>query len=404
MVLTIGANITFGNNEIVEYSGLINISDEKLNCNSVDELKKYLTGAIVCKEKFYIIDKKIYNHIIFYSYIGIKLNLKYDEENNKTLLCYNDIIVRQCYKTIEVYFNYNFISMCKKYKQFKNLFYDDNQFCRDKDYIEIDIKNSSESNERFDMKIKINDNASFALECFENHHINKNDPRYLIERTRLLRKIDYEKDVKFIVVFWRDDILNEENFKKKFKCVIEQYNIHVKTKRDYCIEKLNENIKNKVLCTMIYNSYENKDEHIIDICNINEQFIFNKNMENKYLEHFESKLKNVFKENQKIFKNQTNSDDDLDFISDNDSQSEKFNETEEDFLNKFYFGNKLTFRGFTHYINGLAYGNFLLNSIDKFNIIEWFNNTLYSLIKSFENAYDNLEKLSCENKIFGLTD
>lgn len=416
MVLNISngeKQITFGNDEIRQLLGISEISSEDIN--NLKKLKKFVLGVINKGDKIKFKDKKIYNQIKFYKYIGIELSIRYDDLTNKTWIFYKGKKIYQCHKTIEVYFNFLILSEFEKSDKFNYLFYEDNGLFNENE-IEIDMCNNSKSKERFDMKIKIDENKSFALECFEKHHINKYDDNYLNEVVRLLHKKYYETDVRYIVIFWYSDITNLDKFREKFYIVNKQYDIHVKTKKDYCVEKLNNDISNKKLCEMIYSSYKNKDEPVVKIKDINEQFNFKKNKKKEYLKFFISKLKNLYEEKQKIIKSQINNPDDLDFLdSDNDSDNESnsssqnsvgdendYKESQEDFLNKFYSGDMLTFDGFTHYMIGLANGDFLENPIDKFNIIEWFGKILYSLIKSLENAYDDLETMSYENKIFGL--
>lgn len=53
---------------------------------------------------------------------------------------------------------------------------------------------------------------------------------------------------------------------------------------------------------------------------------------------------------------------------------------------------------------GLGFGDFLAKESDKFKVRDWFKNILYDLMKSFENAYDDLDKLAYGKNIFGLND
>lgn len=278
----------------------------------------------------------------------------------------------------------------------------------------IDIINNNKSKERFDMKIKISDDKSFAIECFENHHKNKYDDDYVIEINRLLYKKYLEPDIKFIVVFWCIDILDSEKFYYKFDLIKNQFDIHNKTKRDYSIEKLNNNITNIKLCEMIYDSYKNKNDAIIRIKDINKQFNFKKNMKKKFFKSFNFKLKNIFYEKKKLINNILSNDNELDFL-DSDNENENENEKKnikndidniddelKEFLSEFYICDKLTFKGLYYYVNNLSHDDYLESEIDKFNIIEWCKNIMSSLIESFENAYDNLSNINYDNFIFGL--
>lgn len=135
----------------------------------------------------------------------------------------------------------------EKNSKFNYLFYDDNGFC-DENKIIIDMMDTnSKSNERFDMKVYFDKiNKSFGLECFEKHHTSKFDSDYRYEVSRILNKNYFESDVRFTVIFWHDDIINIDKFNDKFnKFVKNNFKIHNKTKKEYCIENLNTCINNQ---------------------------------------------------------------------------------------------------------------------------------------------------------------
>ena len=51
-----------------------------------------------------------------------------------------------------------------------------------------------------------------------------------------------------------------------------------------------------------------------------------------------------------------------------------------------------------------VFGNYLKFERDKFRITEWYNKIMFALMKSFENAYDDLDNLAYSKNIFGLSD
>ena len=444
MVLIINKNNTYieiSNHDVILLSGNINIDiNEDLSIDH-DKLKTKLTNILDnTPNKIKFNNKKIYNHIIFYRLIGITIYIKLDKiKNNKyqTNIYYKNIIIHTCKKTIEPYFNYLILQKFKKCPEFNYLFYNDSGFFNDNKVI-IDMAESyGKSNERFDMKIYFNNiEKSFGVECFEKHHIDKFDSDLRFEKIRILNKKYHEKDVRFISIFWYDDIFDTKKFNEKFKKnVRDKFNAHNKTKKEYCIEQLFKSVNNTKLCKSIYSSYKSKNKSIIDIVQINSLFVFTNKGEKKYLKYFLLRLKNMYMEeikmNNKInnnggdkFKylfgnNTTNSnansdadsesESDSNSDSDSDSKSDKLNNTllinevsEEEYIKKYFNDNKLTFDGFGHYIQGLGFGNYLQFEKDKFRITEWYNNVMFALIKSFENSYDDLDKLAYGKNIFGL--
>jgi hypothetical protein len=440
IISLINKKIEFSADEVRRYSGIKNIpfddddddidkykvNFDKLKSNILNIFKNYSLGQI----KFD--NKKIYNHIKFYKHIGIELDIKLEsisKSKYKTKIYYKNTLIHICYKSIEVYFNYLVLLNLTKYPEFSYLFYDDNEFFND-NLITIDYS-QVRSNERFDMKIEFNNICkSFGLECFEKHHNNKHDIDYNCERIRLLSKINYEKDIRFVGIFWYNDIVDKNIFYHKFKkYIVDNFNLHNKIKKDYCVNQLNICIDSKELCESIYNSYKGKSEPRIDITQINTLFCFMEGGKKKYLKNFKLKLKNMYIEdmklNDKVNQNGGAKFDDL-FGEQNNSESRSGSEsesgsesgseydletnlveeqiTEEEYLKKYLYENKLTFDGFGHYVQGLSFGNYLKFEKDKFRISEWYNKIMFALMKSFENAYDDLDNLAYSKNIFGLSD
>lgn len=432
MVLTVqinNKNVEFSVSEVKKYLGIVDnnflkpdskqyIDLTELKNNILNILQNYIYGQI----KFN--DKKIYNHITFYKHLGFKLvikiekSTKHDNKANiyKTNIYYKNILLHTSHKTIEVYFNYLVLKKLNSHPQFAYLFHNDNEFFND-DLISID-ESTEKSNERFDMKIKFNNvSKSFGLECFEKHHANKHDIELNCERMRLLSKINYEKDVRFVCVFWYSDIFDKNKFNFKFdKYIVENFNLHNKIKKDYCVQQLNYCINDIELCKCIYDSYIGKLKPIISIDQINSLFEFVKGGKKKHLNDFELRLKKKYIEEMKMNKVNQNGGDKLNFLLENSSDSDsdlesdtdldlsdEF-ETEKDYLKKYFDNDKLTFDGFGHYVQGLSFSDCLKFEKDKFGITDWYNKIMFALMKSFENAYDDLDKLTYGKNIFGLNE
>ena len=423
MVLTISTsnkNMEFSVSEVKLYSGVesnnipfdnidkLKVSFDRLKSNIFRILQNYTVGEI----KF--IDKKIYNHIKFYKHLGIKLDIKLEsisKSKYKTRIYYKDILIHTCYKDIEVYFNYLVLKMLEKYPEFSYLFYTDTGLF-DENKIIID-HSTKRSNERFDIKIQLNDvEKSFGLECFENHHYDKFDIDYRYEVSRILNLKNFQKDIRFVGIFWFDDIIDEDKFLIKFtKIIKDNFILHNKTKKEYCVEELSKSVGNKKLCEIIYDSYKNKTEAIITISTINENFAFVKNGKKKYLKHFMDDLEDRYKSSNSNEYELGNFDLELILESCVDSDSDYVSsivssqlELKNDFIKKYIDDEKLTFDGLVEYLMGLGFGNFLAKVSEKFKVRDWFKNILYDLMKSFENAYDDLDKLAYGKNILGLND
>ena len=139
------------------------------------------------------------------------------------------------------------------------------------------------------------------------------------------------------------------------------------------IQQLNICIDNQELCESIYKSYKGQYEPRIHIEQINSLFCFIEGGKKKYLKNFKLKLKNMYIKEIKM--------NDKDIITDSELEI-----TEEEYLKKYFYENKLTFDGFGHYIQGLSYGNYLKFEKDKFRITDWYNKIMFALMKSSENA------------------
>lgn len=442
MVLKLYKNeklMEFSKSEVKILTGINEIDSD--TCANATKLKLYIKNILNnsndtnYNKKIKFNDKKMYNHIKFYYYLNIVLEIK---KEKKTNIYYKNKIIHTCKKNFEVYFNYQILKYFEKYSMFNYLFQEDNGLF-DEDKISIDLCDKrSKSNERLDMKIFFDVNIdpkikSFGIECNEKHHVNKFDPDNSKERIRLHYKIDCEKDLRFIVVFFENEIINEKKFSDKFNnFILKNFKIHNKTKRDYCIEQLNKELNNKKLSNMIYDSYKNKHIPYVDINMINEQFCFVKNGERQYLKNFKSELDDEykFKKNEQSIKVEdsdldfldnsksdsdldSNSDSDLDFDVDTNSDADTNSVTDsynnilinfdnnKDFMGQFFSDNKLTFDGFSRYIQGLSHTNYLIPK-DKYAIKKWYDSILYSLMYSMEKAYDDLNKSLYKDKIFGL--
>lgn len=407
-----GNIVTFGNDQIKELLGIYN-----LNNNIYENKNKLKQECITVIEKSDLIDekknnlisfndKKIYNHIKFYYYIGITIKIKLEKDSNnkyRTYLYYKNKKIHRSHKNYEPFFNYKILKNLETNKKFSYLFCEESKLFNG-DKILIDFGNYK-SDERFDMKININNDISFGLECFENHHENKNDPDLRNETTRLLRKFYYEPDVKFVVVFWWTDLLEENQhiFDIKFNIILNQYDKYNKTLKEYCVNEIYKCTKNKKLSKIIYDSHQDINIPSISVKSINSMFNFKKNMEKEYLNDFI----NIFNNKSDYFGSGDLIQDDLinsNLIGDdstNESDDESYTINKSLNIDKYYNDNKLTFRGLSHYIIGLSNGDYLNSKEEKFRIKEWYTNLTESFISGLKIAYNDLMKIPFEDKIFG---
>jgi len=414
--------IYFSPSQVRTYSGIENIDDS--TCENYKKLKKYLIKVIEesrfnknVNDKINFDSKKIYNHILFYSYLKIILDIVPEKINSdyKTFVKYKDKIIYSPAKTLEVYFNFKIIRLLKQNDKFSYLFDNDNKLFNS-DKIIIDLPDDNVViKDRLDMKIKINDDVHYGLELFEKGHIKKYDPNFIQEHIRIFSKMMYVPKVKFVVVFWYDDLFDKKIFNRKFNIIIEQFDKYSKTNRDYCIDNLNKVIINKPkLCEIIYDSYKNKNNAIINIDVINSLFVFNKNKEKKYLKLFISKITKKIKEDYKSF-----NDKDIEFLEDEENDEDDEDEDDEvnelneedkdedqyisDQCKKYFIDDKLTYDGLIHYILGLNADNYLKYEKEKFGINDWIKNITSAFIDGLEEYNDNLKNDGIFNRIFGIS-
>ena len=403
--------IAFGNDQIKELLGInkfkndiyCDINKLKESCILIlneSELIDDKKNSLICFN-----DKKFYNHIKFYSYIGIIIKIKLEKDENskyRTYLYYKNKKIHRSYKNYESYFNYKILQEIEGDKKYYYLFCQESKLF-DENKISIDL-GKFKSDERFDMKIIIRDNVSFGLECFENHHENKNDPNLINETTRLLRKFYYEPDVKFVIVFWWTDLLveNQDIFDQKIKIMYDQYDKYNKTLKQYTVTEIFKCTKNKKLSEIIYDSYQNNDESSIVIESLNKMFNFKKDKEKKYLSDFIATFENkndYFNDNDLI--NDDTFDEDNEDNEDNESDNETCVINKSLDITKYYNNDKLTFKGLNHYIIGLSNGDYLNSASEIFRIKEWYSNLSGSFISGLNSAYNDLSKIPFEDKIFG---
>jgi hypothetical protein len=131
--------VTFGNDQIKDFLGIYKITNDI--CNDINKLKELCVEILDKSElgddgKNNLIsfnDKKIYNHIKFYSYIGIiiKIKLEKDEKGKyRTYLYYKKKKIHKSYKNFETYFNYKILKDIETNKKYSHL------FCKESTYIE----------------------------------------------------------------------------------------------------------------------------------------------------------------------------------------------------------------------------------------------------------------------------
>lgn len=100
-------NIEISNSEVIELSGINDIDvDENLQID-YNKLKQKMISVIKTKSnEIKFNNKKIYNHIKFYDFFGIKLDIKLDKIKSsfRTNIYYKNTLIHSCKKTIEPYF------------------------------------------------------------------------------------------------------------------------------------------------------------------------------------------------------------------------------------------------------------------------------------------------------------
>ena len=195
----------------------------------------------------------------------------------KKIVCYlqsihtvNDLNVN-VYISKQIYFGYHFIEKLKKYskKNFMKNFFDD------QDYI-INLKmeewsrswNGVKNTRRLDFVLDIGNDRHIVIEYLEDHHINELKDWNLYQSIRLVDILfGSMKDTIVHFAFFWDKNYDSKYIKKKAKYIsniIKDFH-NIDNEKEYTISLLNKEIKNKSFSTILYESYFDENNPIVNI-------------------------------------------------------------------------------------------------------------------------------------------
>ena len=195
----------------------------------------------------------------------------------KKIVCYlqsihtvNDLNVN-VYISKQIYFGYHFIEKLKKYskKNFMKNFFDD------QDYI-INLKmeewsrswNGVKNTRRLDFVLDIGNDRHIVIEYLEDHHINELKDWNLYQSIRLVDILfGSMKDTIVHFAFFWDKNYDSKYIKKKAKYIsniIKDYH-NIDNEKGYTISLLINGIKNKSFSTILYESYFDENNPIVNI-------------------------------------------------------------------------------------------------------------------------------------------
>jgi hypothetical protein len=321
-------------------------------------------------------------------------DIEYILENKKAYIIIEDIRIPI---KKQDYFHYIFVNELKKYKITRNWF--DEFDLLDEDILSIEVRvNTTNKGYRTDMEIKVTDTHYICVEFFEMKHANFNDLTLEVEKSRiykLLHDINEEKRYMHFAIYWESKLTDNEylsEFVKSLVRKIKDYK-HIDDERYWCINAINEYVKNKELSKDLYDGYLNKNEPIFTVQKLSDIGLIqwkDKNSMTLYFEKFRSII-NKLKQKEELVKFD---DDYLDFLEENNSKKS----------NKIYYINdKLTYYGFMSYINRIPDKYLKNEEDDKEELINLFQNISHGFISGIQKRFKLLENIN-EQLIYGLND
>lgn len=243
---------------------------------------------------------------------------------------------------------------------------------------------------RIDFLLSIN-NRKIVFEFLEEYHKKeeKTNSDYQANKVSIMYMGSLKDEIIHVAFFWYDKISNKyinKRFNNIYKIIKDYYLIDNEEK--YIIKQINKYINNKKLSKLLFNAYKNENKPILDITKINELFMINKNIFNRFLRRIE------------LIKTKINSNDFFD--SDSDDSDDEI-EIDDDIYyiekNKKIF---LTNNGLSLYLHILKPDDFI--EPEKYKYIIKFNNLLGKsvyksaikirelILKQKENLHSGYEK------------
>lgn len=394
----------------IKYFSRINTINQDFLKLSVNEQKSFITEKLKNVDWFKSNKRIEYNTWLYYKNYGYNPELisETNTELNTTkyYIKLNEVMINI---RIQDYFFIKFMIKFIKKKNIKSWLCD-GYLLNDKVLVEYPLMTHKyEKNYRIDYLFHISDNNYLSIEFFENAHRCKDDPDFKKEKNRIYSIIhdsdNRYKKVLFFGIYWETKLFNDQYFKNFIKTIynkIKEYK-DIDNERVWCIAGINKYINNDIISESIYDSYEDKNNAVIDINQINKVIGFKNSicMEYHYKEFIDgvNELVNYYND---IQQSETCNVDlsklDLD---ESDSDNDTKINIRKYFVTDYINDNKLSLKGLMRYLK--INKNYLANAGAEESLINFYNNIIQGFVFGLKKQRNTLLNLE-DNRILGIYD
>jgi hypothetical protein len=261
--------------EVQQYSKIaVDKKEYKTNYDIKNDLIEPLKTVKWSNKKF------TWNNYNFYRIIGFEPMVRKTETRCYVIMDNNYLQISE-----QSFFEINFLLNMKKFQ--KDWFDDEGFVNNDIIYSESKEIDKTCTFYRVDIKIKVSDYKFITIEF-----LNIDNCELRNEESRILQILNKNSIAK-VFVFWTAKLDDKKYFKKFIKEVcktIENYK-NIDDEEYFCIQEINKYIGNKLLSKCLFDAYQNKDEPIIEIEELNNIIQFkDDDSKQKHLTDFETTI------------------------------------------------------------------------------------------------------------------
>ena len=244
-------------------------SQDKFNLN--DELNSFfdnLTNVSFTTSKD-VLHPNLITFLVDNNICSIK---RINDAKNK-IICFleNNITKKNVYISKQIWFGYLFFEKLKTYrkKKFMKDFFDEDGYIQNLKIEEWSRSwNGVKNTRRLDFELDIGNDRKIVIEYLEDHHTNELKDWNLYQSIRLIDILfgDKKDQIVHFAFVW-DKLITDTYIKQKVKYIVNKIKgFHdIDNEKEYTISILNEEIKNKKLSEIFYESYLNENKPVIDL-------------------------------------------------------------------------------------------------------------------------------------------
>lgn len=244
-------------------------SQDKFNLN--DELNSFfdnLTNVSFTTSKD-VLHPNLITFLVDNNICSIK---RINDAKNK-IICFleNNITKKNVYISKQIWFGYLFFEKFKTYhkKKYMKDFFDEDGYIQNLKIEEWSRSwNGVKNTRRLDFELDIGNDRKIVIEYLEDHHTNELKDWNLYQSIRLVDILfgDKKDQIVHFAFVW-DKLMTDAYIKQKVKYIVNKIkDFHdIDNEKEYTITLLNEEIKNKKLSEIFYESYLNENKPILDI-------------------------------------------------------------------------------------------------------------------------------------------